>query len=256
VSWTGSVITIKSDQAQARMRQAGKVLSQLFVVIKDQVVAGVTTGAIDAFIAEYLNRNNLVSQSKGYHGYRHVSCISVNDEVVHGVPSQNRLIQEGDLVKIDVCAALQGYCADMARCYVVGEPSERVASLIAAAERSLFAGIEKAVPGNRIGDISSAIQGIVEQAGFGVVRDFAGHGIGSRMHEDPEILNYGSPKTGPLIKPGMAFAIEPMITEGSYQVYVDTDGWTVKTVDRRLAAHIEDTVIITEHGPEVITRGV
>jgi methionyl aminopeptidase len=197
----------------------------------------------------------LVSQTKGYKGYKHVCCISINDEVVHGVPDAKKILREGDLVKVDVCAALDGYCADMTRCFFVGASgSDEARRLVDTAYAALDKGIEKAVSGNRLSDISAAIQQEVERQGFGVVRIFAGHGIGKRMHEEPEILNYGIPGRGPLLQVGMAFALEPMITYGHHDVYITRDGWTAKTVDKSLAAHVEDTVIITEHGPRVITR--
>lgn len=248
------MITLKNMQAFDAMREAGKLLAQLFEELKTVIVPGMSSADIDAFIAAYLDKHELISQSKGYAGYRHVSCISLNDEVVHGVPVSSKVIKVGDLVKVDVCAAFKGYCADMARCFMVGSATPVVKRLVAAAYASLDAGIAQAVPGGRLSDISAAIQATVEEAGFGVVRDFAGHGIGKSMHEAPEILNYGRPGRGPLIREGMAFAIEPMITEGDYKVYVEHDGWTARTVDKSLAAHVEDTVLITQHGPQVITK--
>jgi methionyl aminopeptidase len=217
------------------------------------VQAGVATAEIDAWIETELKRRGLLSRMKGYMGYKHVSCISLNDEVVHGVPSVKRL-KDGDFLTVDVCASYKGYCADMARQFFVGTPSADAKRLAEVAEQSLKAGIAKALPGNRLTDISAAIQQVVEQAGFGVVRDFAGHGIGKQMHEDPEILNYGVPGQGPVLRAGMAFAIEPMITAGHYAVCVAADGWTVCTKDNSLAAHVEDTVVITDKGPKVITR--
>jgi len=196
----------------------------------------------------------MVSQSKGYMGYKHASCISLNDEVVHGVPSSKRLLKDGDLVKVDVCASLDGYCADMARMFVVGKPSQQVSHFINVARQALDKGIAQAKAGNRLSDISAAIQAEVEKHGFSVVRDFAGHGIGKTMHEDPEVLNFGKPGKGPLLRPGMTLAIEPMITMGTYDVYVTDDGWTVKTMDKSLAAHVEDTVAITQNEPLVLTR--
>lgn len=186
-------------------------------------------------------------------GYRHVSCISVNDVVVHGVPHADCILQLGDLVKIDVCASWNGYCADMARSFFVGQSSEQAQKLVDVAYQALKKGIDQARVGNRLSDISSAIQQEVEKHGFGVVRDFAGHGIGKNMHEAPEIVNYGKPGKGPVLKEGMTFAIEPMITAGKYNVYVANDGWTVKTVDRSLAAHVEDTIAITNAGPVILT---
>lgn len=248
------MITIKDAFSIQKMETAGKFISEILHNISPLVCEGTATAQLDIWIANELKKNGLVSQSLGYHGYRHVSCISINDEVVHGIPSDNKIIKNGDLVKIDVCASWQGYCADMARCYYVGTPNAEVMNLVSVAQQALDKGIEKAVSGNRLSDISAAIQQEVERHGFGIVRDFAGHGIGKKMHEDPEIVNYGKPGRGPVLKPGMAFAIEPMITMGNYKVYVETDGWTVRTMDKSLAAHVEDTIIIMENGPRIITR--
>ncbi len=249
------MITIKNTYAQEKMIQAGELLAALFEKLQGIVEPGMTTLAIDIFIEGYLMKNKMVSCSKGYMGYRHSSCISVNDEVVHGVPREQK-IAEGDLVKIDVCASYSGYCADMARPFFLGKPEKEVQNFINVAQVALDKGIAKACPGEKVSNISAAIQGEVERHGYGVVREFAGHGIGKKMHEDPEILNYGKAGKGPEIRPGMAFAIEPMITRGDYQVYLLKDGWTVKTVDKSLAAHVEDTVIVTEHGPKITTRVV
>lgn len=252
------MVTIKDNGACAAMREAGRRLAGLFEELDLEVVPGKSTAAIDSYIAHYLQKYDLVSQTLGYHGYRHVSCISLDDEVVHGVPSDQRIINEGMLVKVDVCAAWKGYCADMARCFVAGKSSvsHLVTQLITTASQALHAGIEQALPQGRLGDISHAIQQVVEGAGFNVVRDFAGHGIGKRMHEEPEILNYGTRGKGMIIRSGMAFAIEPMLTAGKHDIYISSDGWTVHTKDRSLAAHVEDTVLITDQGPEIITRAV
>jgi methionyl aminopeptidase len=240
--------------AVSLMKTAGSLLARIFDDLNQVIVPGMTTHALDAWIANRLIENGLVSQSQGYHGYRHVSCISINHEVVHGVPRQDKVIQQGDLVKVDVCAAFNGYCADMARCFYVGEMPEEVKKLVQAAQEALDAGIAAAIVGNRVGDISAAIQRKVEEQGFGVVRDFAGHGIGRRMHEEPEVLNYGMPGRGPRLKAGMALALEPMITQGNYAVKVLSDGWTAVTVDKSLAAHVEDTIVLTENGPLIVTR--
>lgn len=246
---------IKSKQALEKMRTAGKLLADIFEKINPIVREGVSTAFIDSWIEEELQKRQLISQSKGYKGYRHVSCISVNDVVVHGVPSEHVILQKGDLVKVDVCAAWQLYCADMARSYVVGfEQNEHENHLIVIAQQALDKGIAQAAPGKRLYDISSAVQEHVERYKYGVVRDFAGHGIGRRMHEEPDVPNFGTAGTGMRLQVGMTFAIEPMITQGSYEVYVDRDGWTVRTKDKSLAAHVEDTVLVGENGPEILTR--
>lgn len=248
-----SSIPLKSPEAFELMREAGRLLVALFEELPAVVSEGTTTHAIDAYVDSYLVRVGLVSQTKGYHGYQHASCVSINDELVHGVPS-HRVIRAGDLVKVDICASYQGYCADMARCFVVGNSSSVVHDLMRAAQKALDMGIATIKPSVRLGDVSAAIQKSIEGDGYAVVRDFAGHGIGASMHESPEILNYGTAGSGPKIQVGMAFALEPMLTVGKHHVYIERDGWTVKTVDRTLAAHVEDTVIVTEQGVEIITR--
>ncbi len=248
-------VKIKGAQAIEKMRTAGKLLAQIFDIIEPMLAEHITTEAIDAWIEKQLEQKELVSQSKGYKGYRHVSCISVNDVVVHGIPSAQIKLKKGDLVKIDVCAAWQGYCADMARCYVIaGACDAAVKRMIAVAQEALQLGIAQAVVGNRLYDISAAIGQYVQAQGCGVVRDFAGHGIGQKMHESPDVPNFGTPGTGMRLKAGMTLAIEPMITLGSYEIVVDQDGWTARTKDASWAAHVEDTILITENGPEILTR--
>lgn len=252
------MITIKNPQALSLMKEAGKRLATIFVELEHRIVPGVATFDINAWIEDALKKHSLVSQSLGYHGYRHVSCISVNDELVHGIPSKKRLIASGDVVKVDVCAAFKGHCADMARCFAVPDASGMVrgdvSMLLSTAQRALDCGIAQAVEGNRLFDISAAIQKEIERQGCGVVRDYCGHGIGRAMHEDPEIPNYGTPGTGPRLRAGMTFALEPMLSAGKYDVVVADDGWTVLTEDGSLTAHVEDTVVVTDAGPEVITR--
>ena len=248
------MIHIKNKLSIQTMAKAGELLSDIFESVASLLVPGVSTAAIDAWIDEQLRKKDLVSCTKGYMGYRHASCIAINDEVVHGVPTTTCILKSGDLVKIDVCASWNGYCADMARCFFVGSPNADAQKLAEVATQALHKGIEMAQVGNRLSDISAAIQQEVERHGFGVVRDFAGHGIGKQMHEEPEICNYGKPGQGPILKEGMTFAIEPMITFGKYDTYIARDGWTVKTVDGSLAAHVEDTVAITSGGPIILTR--
>lgn len=248
------MISIKNKQAIEKMAMAGRLLAAIVEQLKTVIKPGISTLEIDSFVARELVRSGLVSTMKGYMGYKHVTCISINDEVVHGVPSAQKIVKPADVVKVDVCASFKGYCADMARCFLVPPVSEQAQRLVSAAHKALDEGIKKMQPGNRLSDVSAAIEQEVTGAGFGVVRDFAGHGIGKKMHEDPEILNYGKPGQGPLLQVGMAFALEPMITAGAYQVYVDSDGWTVKTKDKSLAAHMEDTVVITSQGPRNLTR--
>jgi len=250
------MIIVKDSVALEKMKRAGRVLAALFPSIESMIRPGVSTAELDQWIEQELKKRSLVSQSKGYMGYKHSSCISINDEVVHGVPSSRRIFKEGDLVTVDICAALNGYCADMARSFILEPVDGSVKAFVDTAYYALKKGIEQARPGKRLSDISAAIQRAVERHGYGIVRDFAGHGIGKTMHEDPEILNYGKPGKGPFLGPGMTFAIEPMITMGDDDIYIADDGWTVKTVDKKFAAHVEDTVAITEQGPIILTRDV
>ncbi len=250
------MIIIKNKVSIMKMETAGKLLAGIFEEISSIIKPGVSTFEIDCWIDLELKKRGLVSKTKGYMGYRHSSCVSVNDEVVHGVPNKHKKLAHKDLVKIDVCASWNGYCADMARCFFVGvnDSQSRAHKMVEVATLALYAGVNVALVGNRLSDISFAIQQVVEKEGFGVVRDFAGHGIGKSMHEDPEILNYGKPGQGPILRAGMTFAIEPMITEKGYDVYVEDDGWTVRTVDKGWAAHVEDTILITDNGPVFLTR--
>lgn len=249
-------MVIKSKDAIFKMKTAGKLLAEIFEKVQEIIQPGVTTLMIDQWIAQELKTRNLVSQSKGYMGYQHVSCISVNHVVVHGVPSRQVILKQGDLVKVDVCAAWKGYCADMARPYLVQvvQPTAEITRFIQTAQNALDAGINQAVEGNRLFDISYAVQEVAEREGYGVVREFAGHGIGKNMHEEPDVPNFGKKGTGMILRAGMTFAIEPMITIGSYNVFVLQDGWTVETTDQSLAMHVEDTILITQNGPEILTR--
>jgi methionyl aminopeptidase len=248
------MITIKNKVALQKMEKAGQLLATIFADLSAQIIPGKTTLEIDRWIDDQLIKSNLESTTKGFMSYKHASCISLNDEVVHGVPKASTVLKDGDAVTVDICASWKGYCADMARVFYVGKATSALILLNEVAKQALDKGIKEAIIGNRLSDISAAIQQEVESYGFGVVRDFAGHGIGKRMHEDPEILNYGNPGRGPVLQAGMTFAIEPMITMGKYATYVTEDGWTVKTVDGSMAAHVEDTVAITEQGPKILTR--
>ena len=193
------------------------------------------------------------ASEKGYCGYPASVCVSINEEVVHGIPSKKRILREGDIVSVDLVVEYKGYMADAARTYAVGEISPEARHLIETAEKAFFDGIAFAKEGYRLSDISNAIQKTVEGEGFGVIRDFVGHGIGSDMHEDPQIPNYGKPGKGPRLQKGMTLAIEPMITQGSYEVDVLQDNWTAVTIDGGLAAHYENTVVITDGEPQLLT---
>ena len=251
------MISIKNKDAIRKMGIAGAMLAEVFDELKEVIREHVTTLDIDTYVAKALHKRGMKSTTKGYMGYKHVCCVSLNDEVVHGVPSVQRVLRAGDLVKVDICASLNGYCADMARPFFIGtEMPQNIQKFVAVAQRALDAGIAQVQVGSRLTNISAAVQREVEREGFSVVRDFAGHGIGKNMHEEPEILNYGVSGKGPIMQSGMAFAIEPMITVGSYEIFIDQDDWTAKTVDGSLAMHVEDTVIVTENGPMIVTRNI
>ena len=235
------------------MREAGKVCGQILRDLADIIKPGISTLEIDRFVEKTVREHGMTAAEKGYCGYPASVCVSINDEVVHGIPSKKRHLREGDIVSCDLVVEYKGYMADAARTYPVGEVSPEAMHLIETAERAFFNGIAYAKPGYRLQDISHAIQETVEGEGFGVIRDFVGHGIGSEMHEDPQIPNVGKAGKGPRLQPGMTLAIEPMITQGTWEVDVLDDDWTAVTLDGGLAAHYENTVVITDGEPELLT---
>lgn len=235
------------------MREAGKVCGQILRDLRDIIRPGLSTLEIDRFVEKTVRENGMIASEKGYCGYPASVCVSINDEVVHGIPSKKRHLREGDIVSCDLVVEYKGYMADAARTYPVGEVSPEAMHLIETAEKAFWNGIAYAKPGNRLQDISHAIQETVEGEGYGVIRDFVGHGIGSEMHEDPQIPNVGKAGKGPRLQPGMTLAIEPMITQGDWEIDVLEDDWTAVTVDGGLAAHYENTVVITDGEPELLT---
>lgn len=247
------MIIVKSRQEIDLMREAGKVTGYILKKLEEIIKPGISTMEIDRFVEKTVKAHGMVAAEKGYCGYPASVCVSVNEEVVHGIPSKKRILREGDIVSIDLVVENKGYMADAARTYAVGQISDEARRLIETAEKAFFDGIQFAREGYRLSDISNAIQTRVENEGFGVIRDFVGHGIGSDMHEDPQIPNYGKPGKGPRLQRGMTLAIEPMITQGSYEVDVLQDDWTAVTVDGGLAAHYENTVVITDGEPELLT---
>lgn len=239
------------------MREASKIVAYAQEEVRKAIRVGLRTKDIDNIVEEVLKKYGANPSCKGYpKGSRNpfpaATCISVNDEVIHGIPGDRRL-KEGDLVCVDIVCDKNGYYGDATRCYVVGVGSTVANKLVKVAEESFNEGLKYAKPGNRISDISSAIQNYVEKNGFSVIREFQGHGIGSEMHEDPGIPNYGKPGKGPRLEAGMTLAIEPMISEGKHQVDVLDDGWTIVTKDGSLSAHYENTILITETGAEILT---
>lgn len=247
------MIIIKSKQELDLMREAGKVCGQILRDLADIIKPGISTLEIDRFVEKTVREHGMTAAEKGYCGYPASVCVSINDEVVHGIPSKKRHLREGDIVSCDLVVEYKGYMADAARTYPVGEVSPEAMHLIETAERAFFNGIAYAKPGYRLQDISHAIQETVEGEGFGVIRDFVGHGIGSEMHEDPQIPNVGKAGKGSRLQPGMTLAIEPMITQGTWEVDVLEDDWTAVTLDGGLAAHYENTVVITDGEPELLT---
>ena len=243
---------LKSVPERDAMRKAGRVVGKLLKRIRDRVKPGVTTAELDAFSESFIAAEGAKPAFKGYCGYPATIYASVNEEVVHGIPSK-RSLEAGDIIGIDVGAIVDGFYADAARTFAVGEVSEVKDKLIRAARESLAAGILKATAGNRVSDISNAVQSVIEKFGFGIVRQYVGHGIGKNLHEEPQVPNFGPPNEGPLIRPGMALAIEPMVNAGTHEVVLDKDGWTVRTLDGQPSSHMEQTVLVTENGTEVLT---
>lgn len=246
------MITVKSEAELRLMREAGKLLADTLDQLADACHAGVTTEAIDKKADRIIRKHGAIPGFLGYNGFPKSLCISVNEEVVHGIPG-SREINDGDIVSLDCGLIYKGLWADSGRTVMVGEVSEEARRLVDATRRSLEKGIEQALPGNRVGDISAAVQKEVEAAGFSVVRNFVGHGIGRNMHEEPQVPNFGLPGTGPLLRPGYALAIEPMVNAGTHEVEMLPDQWTIITADGRLSAYFEHTVLITDDGPVVAT---
>ena len=246
-------VIIKSPTEIARMREAGKILGEVYLRMEEKLSPGMSTEDIDRIGEEMIRSYGCIPSCQGYGGFPAAFCVSVNDEVVHGIPRPDHYIEEGDIVSLDACLLHKGYQADAARTYAIGKVSAEAQKLIRVAEESFFAGIEKAVAGNYLNDISAAIQKHVEANGFGVVRALVGHGIGAEMHEDPEVPNFARRRRGVRLKPGMTLAIEPMITAGDWDVGWMDDDWTVVTMDGSLAAHYENTILITDGEPEIFT---
>jgi len=246
------VIVTKSAAELEIMREAGRVTAAALRAVGEAVRPGVTTGELDALAEDVIRSAGAAPAFKGYHGFPASLCTSVNAEVVHGIPGKRRL-HAGDILSVDCGAIVDGYYGDAARTFPVGEPTDEALRLMKVTSESLEAGIACCVPGQRLYDVSAAVQGIVEAAGFSVVREYVGHGIGRSMHEDPQVPNYGRAGTGPVLQTGVVLAIEPMVNAGGADVRSLDDGWTVVTVDGSLSAHFEHTVAVTDGGPFVLT---
>ena len=252
------MINIKSAKEIELMRAAGKIVAEALEIAKENIIEGISTISLDRVVESYIIKNGALASFRGQKGYKGAidfpacCCISVNDEVIHGIPD-DRILRNGDIVSVDVGAYYDGFHGDAARTFKVGKVSEDAEKLIKVTEESFFKGILQAVPGKRVGDISMAIETHAENAGFSIVKEFVGHGIGRELHEEPSVPNYRTGGRGPRLQSGMALAIEPMINFGEEFVAVLDNKWTVVTEDGSLSAHYENTIIITDNGPEILT---
>jgi methionyl aminopeptidase len=247
------VITRKSAAEIATMRRAGRVVAEVLALVEEELRPGVSTARLDALAEAHIRKAGAVPSFKGYYGYPSTLCISIDREVVHGIPGQ-RVIRDGQVVSVDAGAIIDGYHGDAARTFVVGDAPDGARDLVETTRLALEAGVAAARPGNRVWDISAAVEDVALPRGYGVVRPYVGHGIGTAMHEDPQVPNYRTKTRGIELAPGICLAIEPMFTLGSADVETLGDGWTVVTVDGSIAAHWEDSVAVTEDAPEVLTR--
>jgi len=248
------LIPLKTPAELGVMQENGGILATVLEGVKLLVNPGVTTYELDRFAEDAIRKAGAVPAFKGYRGYPSTLCCSVNEQVVHGFPSKKRKLQDGDIISLDIGLKRGGLFSDMAVTLPVGKTSDAVTRFLEITEKSLWEGIKQARPGNRLGDISNAIQSYVEHRGFSVVRDYVGHGIGHRLHEEPALPNFGPPHVGPRLEVGMVLAIEPMVNMGAYAVRVLDDGWTVVTADGSLSAHFEHSVAVTSDGPRVLTN--
>ncbi|MGM0779685.1 MAG: type I methionyl aminopeptidase [Bacillota bacterium] len=247
------MIICKTPRELEIMREAGRIVALTHQELKKHIAPGITTRELDAIADRFIRKHDAIPSFKGYNGFRGSICASVNDELVHGIPG-GRVLNDGDIISIDIGAKYNGYHGDSAWTYAVGQIDEESGRLMYVTEESLYKGLEEAKPGERLSNISHAIQTYAESNGFSIVREYVGHGVGQDLHEDPQIPHYGPPNRGPRLKPGMVLAIEPMVNAGSRYVKTLTDNWTVVTVDGKRCAHYEHTIAITESGYEILTK--
>ncbi len=252
-SKTPAGIVLRGARELAAMREAGRIVARVHEAMQRAVRPGMSTAELDAIAEDVIRSHDAIPTFLGYHGFPASICTSINDEIVHGIPSPERLLKEGDIISIDVGATFKGWVGDSAWTYAVGAISSEAQALLNATEGALWAGIEQARSGNRLGDISAAVQAYAESRGFAIIREYSGHGVGRQMHEPPQILNYGQPGTGIRLRPGMVFALEPMVAAGHWLTKVDADGWTVRTQDGSLSAHFEHTLAVTPDDPMIMT---
>ncbi|MEW6412205.1 MAG: type I methionyl aminopeptidase [Candidatus Zixiibacteriota bacterium] len=246
------MIKLKTPEEIEIMRRAGRIVAETLEMVGENLKPGMTTGKLNEMIEEYIRSKDAIPAFLNYQGFPASACVSIDEEVVHGIPGK-RVIREGEIVSVDVGSIFEGFYGDAARTFAVGEVSEQKLHLMETTEKCLRAGIDKARNGNKLGQISAAVQQVAENEGYGVVRQLVGHGIGRKMHEEPQVPNYGSAQEGPVLKTGMVLAIEPMINMGTYEVKTLPDGWTFVTLDGQPSAHFEHTVAITEDGPDILT---
>jgi len=247
------MVIIKSPEEIEKIRRAGRIVAKVLLQIKDFIKPGVTTLQLDQLAEKWIRAEGALPAFKGYLGYKATLCTSINEEVVHGIPSPRRILKEGDIIGIDCGAIWEGYYGDAAFSFPVGKVGETAARLLKVTEESLRRGISQMTCDKRLFDIGAAIQGYVEPQGFSIVREYVGHGVGTKLHEEPQVPNYGQANTGFKLRPGMVFAIEPMVNEGGPETELMADGWTVVTKDRKLSAHFEHTIVVTEKEPDILT---
>ena len=247
------MIIVKNSEQLALMRKAGRITAEALLVARDMIRPGISTKEIDTKIRSFIEKCDAVPSFLGYGGFPGSACISINEQVIHGIPSDRVILREGDIVKIDVGARYRGYNGDSARTYPVGKVSDEALRLISVTERSFYEAMKYAKAGCRVGDLGFAVENFVISNGFSVVRDFVGHGVGAQLHEEPEVPNFGRAGRGARLYAGMTLAVEPMVNSGTHEVRVKNDGWTVVTLDGRLSAHYENSIAITESDPIVLT---
>ena len=247
-------VSIKSKSEIELMREAGRILAITHEEMRKQIRPGMSTFEVNRIGEEVIRSYNCIPSFLNYNGYPASICVSINDEVVHGIPSKKRIIQDGDIVSLDAGVIYKGYHSDSARTWVMPGASEEVKKLVKVTKESFFKGIEQAVPGNHVVDIGRAVQEYCESFGYGVVRDLVGHGVGTKLHEEPEVPNFVGNRRGIKLCAGMTIAVEPMIAMGTYEVYWEDDDWTVVTADNLPASHYENTILITENGPEILSQ--
>ena len=247
------MINIKSDREIELLKEAGRLTYLTHLEVKKHIKVGITTNELDKVAADFIKKNNATASFLDYNGFPKSICVSINDEVVHGIPS-NRKLKEGDIVSVDIGVCYKGYHGDSAWTYPVGKISDDKKYLMEHTEKALYAGLEKIKPGNRLGDVCNAIGTYAKEHNLGIVRELVGHGVGSNLHEDPEIPNYGEAGTGPILKKGMVLAIEPMLNLGGDSVVMLDDDWTIVTEDYSPSAHFEHTIVVTDDGYEILTK--